>query len=99
LCSITIIVWNLYFYFKLGSAEKESWTKIFYTIVGTGWLFRYLLYFIGVAPFGKENINAFVLGLVTLTLASLTVGSIVRVQRETGKNEFRNDIIKFITRR
>jgi len=75
--SLIIVIWNLYFFINI--KENESWTKILYTTVGIGWLIRYILYFSHYRDFCV--INPPVLILVTLTLLSIAVGSIVRVQR------------------
>ena len=85
--SLIIIIWDLYFYFKMD--EKEKWTKILYVLVGIGWFMRYVLYLMDFKPF--TSYNPYLIALVTFTLVSLAVGSIIRVQRLVGFDEMKDD--------
>lgn len=89
LCLI-IIIWDSYFYFKVN--EKERWAKVLYVITAFAWLGRYVLYFLNFDGFSKEHINPPLLGLTTITLLSLAVGSIIRVQRTVGFEGLKKDI-------
>lgn len=93
LCLI-IILWDVYFYFKVD--EKEKWAKILYIFTAFGWLLRSVLFFFNYDGLGISTINPPLLMLSTFTLLSLALGSIIRVQRITGIQSLRNDIKKLL---
>lgn len=93
LCLI-IITWDTYFYFKVN--ETEKWAKILYIFVATLWLVRYVLFFLDYKTFGEENVEPHLLMLVTLTLLSLAIGSVIRVQRICGFQGLKNDILNLL---
>ena len=88
--SIIIIIWNLYAYQRI--QETERWTKLLYTFTGVVWFIRYNLYLFDMYPFDKENVNPYILIIMTYTLLSLAVGSIIRVGRLFTKKEILNDL-------
>jgi uncharacterized membrane protein len=94
--SLIIIVWDLYFYFKMD--EREKWTKLLYAFVGACWFVRYLLYLLDVENFSKINVNAPLVLLLTFTLLSLALGSIIRVQKIVGFDEIKTDVKNLINR-
>jgi hypothetical protein len=95
--SIIIVIWNLYFYVKMKGIEDERWTKLLYASVGLGWCIRYALFALDVSPFGHtDQFNFPLIILTTLTLLSLAVGSIIRVQRLGGFLLIRSDVSCFI---
>jgi hypothetical protein len=94
--SAIIIVWDLYFYFKM--KERERWTKLLYAFVGMCWFVRYLLYLLDIERFSSENVNAPLVVLVSLTLLSLALGSIIRVQKIVGFGGIKTDVKSLITR-
>jgi len=77
--SLIIIVWDLYFYFKMD--EKERWTKIFYAVVGLAWFIRCILYLLDVRNFSSETVNAPLVVLVTFTLLALAVVLLLEYKR------------------
>lgn len=91
---IIIIVWDIYFYYKV--PETERWTKILYTSVGAFWFIRYVLYFLDVPPFGPEHNIPVLTSLVTFTLLSLAVASIIRVQRIISLEDMKDDLIEWL---
>jgi hypothetical protein len=93
---IIIIVWDLYFYFKVD--EPEKWSKLLYVGIGGGWLIRYILYFISSPGLDRATVNVPLLILVTFTLCGFSVGSIIRVQRICGFRCLLNDIKSFFGR-
>jgi len=94
--ALIIVVWDLYFYFKMD--EKEKWTKAFYALVGMGWIVRCVLYLLNVNNFSSENVNAPLVVLVTFTLLALAVGSIIRVQKIVGFEGIKTDVKNLMVR-
>lgn len=90
LCLI-IIIWDGYFYFKVN--EVERWAKLLYVFTAVIWLIRYILFFFNYSFWGKDAVNPPLLMLVTITLTSLAVGSIIRVQRVCGFCELKKDLL------
>lgn len=94
--SLIIIVWDLYFYFKMN--EKEKWTKILYMLVGLIWFIRYSLFLLDIEPFSTEKFNPILVWMVSFTLLALAIGSIIRVQRIVGFAGMKTDVKRLINR-